>query len=220
MGIAWSHNETVVRVGAGIYHTDGQLDDQNLPISNTVDRYSFSNTSFPGLSYPLSPFLAYAESGGLGVISPRDLDRNRKDDAVAAWTASVQQSLPLKSVFTVSYLGNKATHVLTTTYTNLAIPPTNIVPYPAFGVVSWRGDAGNSTFEALQLNLRRTFQNGFLLSANYMWSHSINDGSIGGGESDTPQDSFCRACDKAMMCVSSSICPPCMRCRLEPASPT
>jgi hypothetical protein len=30
-----------------------------------------------------------------------------------------------------------------------------------------------------------------------MWSHSINDGSIGGGESDTPQNSFCRACDKA-----------------------
>jgi hypothetical protein len=38
---------------------------------------------------------------------------------------------------------------------------------------------------------------GFRLSANYMWSHSINDGSIGGGESDTPQDSFCRSCDKA-----------------------
>jgi len=30
-----------------------------------------------------------------------------------------------------------------------------------------------------------------------MWSHSINDDSIGGGDSDTPQDSFCRACDKA-----------------------
>jgi hypothetical protein len=30
-----------------------------------------------------------------------------------------------------------------------------------------------------------------------MWSHSINDGSIGGGESDTPQDSFCRSCEKA-----------------------
>jgi len=29
-----------------------------------------------------------------------------------------------------------------------------------------------------------------------MWSHSINDGSIGGGESDTPQDSFCRSCDR------------------------
>ncbi len=30
-----------------------------------------------------------------------------------------------------------------------------------------------------------------------MWSHSINDGSIDGGDSDTPQDSFCRSCDKA-----------------------
>lgn len=47
-----------------------------------------------------------------------------------------------------------------------------------------------------RLNLLRPFQNVVLLSANYTWSHSINDDSIGGGESDTAQDSFCRACDK------------------------
>ena len=76
-------------------------------------------------------------------------------------------------------------------------PQTGVAPYPAFGPVSWRGDEGNTTFHALQLNVRRAFQNGLLFSANYMWSHSINDGSIGGGESDTPQDSFCRSCDKA-----------------------
>jgi hypothetical protein len=196
IGIAWSHGSTVLRAGAGIYHTDGQLDDQNLPISNTVNRYSFNNVSFPGLSFPLIPFLTYAQSGGLGVVSPRDLDRNRKDNYVAAWTLSLQQSLPAGFVATLSYLGNKGTDVLTTTYTNLAVPPSNIVPYPAFGAVSWRGDVGNSTFEAMQLNVRRAFHNGFLLSSNYMWSHSINDGSIGGGDSDTPQNSFCRSCDK------------------------
>jgi hypothetical protein len=196
LGIAWSLGNTVVRAGGGIYHTDGQEDDQNLPISNTVDRYSFSNTAFPGLSYPLTPFLIYAENGGLGVVSPRDLDRNRKDMYVAAWTASVQQQLPLKIVGTATYLGNKGTNVLTTTYTNLVNPATGVAPYPAFGQVSWRGDVGNSTFEGLQLNARRAFQNGFLLTSNYMWSHSINDGSIGGGESDTPQNSFCRSCDK------------------------
>jgi hypothetical protein len=76
-------------------------------------------------------------------------------------------------------------------------PITGAVPHPAFGPVSWRGDVGNSTFEGLQLNARRAFQNALLLSANYLWSHSINDGSIGGGESDTPQNSFCRSCDKA-----------------------
>ena len=197
IGIAWSHEGTVVRLGAGIYHTDGQADDQNLPISNTVNRYSFNNVSFPGLSYPLDPFLSYAQNGGLGVVSPRDLDRNRKDDYVAAWTLSLQRTLPLGFVATANYLGNKGTDVLTTTYTNLAAPPGNVVPHPAFGVVSWRGDVGNSTFEAFQFNLRRAYQNGFLLSANYMWSHSINDGSIGGGDSDNPQNSFCRSCDKA-----------------------
>ena len=197
LGIAWAHGDTVLRAGAGIYHTDGQEDDQNLPISNTVDRYSFSNISFPTLSFPLTPFLQYAEAGGLGVVSPRDLDRNRKDDYVSAWTASIQRKLPWNIIGTTAYLGNKGTHVLTTTYVNLLNPRTGVAPYPAFGPVSWRGDAGNSTFHALQLGARRAFHNGFLLSANYMWSHSINDGSIGGGESDTPQDSFCRSCDKA-----------------------
>ncbi len=196
LSIAYSRGNTVFRLGAGIYHTDGQIDDQNLPISNTVDRYSFTDTSFPGLSYPLTPFLTYAENGGLGVISPRDLDRNRKDDYVAAWTASIQQKLPWSLLGTVSYLGNKSTDVLTTTYVNLVDPATGVRPYPDFGSVSWRGDVGNATFEALQMNVRRAFQNGVLLSSNYMWSHSINDGSIGGGESDTPQNSFCRACDK------------------------
>jgi hypothetical protein len=145
----------------------------------------------------LTPFLTYAENGGLGVVSPRDLDRNRKDDYVAAWTASIQQKLPWNVLGTISYLGNKGTDVLTTTYVNLVDPATGVRPFPQFGSVSWRGDVGNSTFEALQLNVRRAYQSGILLSANYMWSHSINDDSIGGGESDTPQDSFCRSCDKA-----------------------
>src|SRR5579871_5319868 len=199
VGVAWSHGDTVFRAGGGLYHTDGQLDDQNLPISNTVSAYSFNsaNKAFAGLSYPLTPFLAYAEAGGLGVVSPRDLDRNRKDAYVAAWTASIQRKLPGNIIGTATYLGNKGTDVLTTTYTNLINPQTGVAPYPAFGPVSWRGDVGNSTFHALQLNVRRAFRNGMLFSANYMWSHSINDGSIGGGESDTPQNSFCRACDKA-----------------------
>src|SRR5208337_1739828 len=55
----------------------------------------------------------------------------------------------------------------------------------------------NSTFHALQVNVRREFVKGWLLSANYMASHSINDDGIGGGESDTPQNVFCRACEKA-----------------------
>ena len=84
--------------------------------------------------------LAYAEAGGLGVVTPRDLDRNRKDDYVASWTASVQQKLPFNILGTISYLGNKGTDALTTTYTNLVNPLTGVAPYPAFGPITWRGD--------------------------------------------------------------------------------
>jgi hypothetical protein len=193
VGVAWAFGKMVLRAGGGIYHSDGQEDDQNLPISNDYTRYSLTAAGSPGLSYPLSPFLAATA----GVVSPRLLDRNRKDMYVSAWTASLQQELGKGLVGTATYLGNKGTNLLTTTYVNVLDPATGLRPYPAFGVVAWRGNTSNSTFHALQYNVRRAFNHGWLLSANYMWSHSINDGGIGGGESDTIQDVFCRACDKA-----------------------
>ncbi len=193
LGVAWAFGKSVLRAGGGIYHSDGQEDDQNLPISNDYTRYSLTAIGSPGLSFPLTPFLAATS----GVVSPRLLDRNRKDMYVAAWTASFQQQFAGGLVGTATYLGNKGTNLLTTTYVNVLDPATGLRPYPAFGVVAWRGNTSNSTFHALQYNVRRAFNNGWLVSANYMWSHSINDGSIGGGESDTVQDVFCRACDKA-----------------------
>jgi len=193
LGVAWAHGKTVLRAGAGIYHSDGQEDDQNLPIENDVLRYTLSSVASHGLSYPINSFLANTE----GIVTPRDLYRHRKDMYVAAWTASIQRELPWNVVGTASYLGNKGTNILTTTFTNTINPVTGVAPYPEFGVVSWRGNDSNSTFHALQLNGGRQFQNGWLFSANYMWSHSINDDGIGGGESDTPQNVFCRACEKA-----------------------
>jgi len=133
----------------------------------------------------------------VGIVTPRDLYRHRKDMYVASWTASVQRTLPGSLVATASYLGNKGTNILTTTDVNTISQVTGVQPYPQFGVVSWRGNDSNSTFHALQINARRAFQKGWLLSANYMWSHSINDDGIGGGESDTPQNVLCRACEKA-----------------------
>jgi outer membrane receptor protein involved in Fe transport len=58
--------KTVLRGGFGLYHGDGQLDDQNLPINNEVGRYSLSAKTIPNLSYPVTPFL-----NGPGTVSPR-----------------------------------------------------------------------------------------------------------------------------------------------------
>ena len=198
IAFAWApraQGSTVIRAGFGMYHEDGQLDDQNLPISNEVYSYSLSNKTIPNLSYPIDPFLADTT----GVISPRDDDRRRKDTFVTQWGLSVQQSLPADFVGTVSYVGSKGSHLLTLSEVNVVDPLTGTRPYPNFGQVDWRGNMNNSNYNGLSLSLKRSFSRGLLLSANYMWSHEIDDGSNGSGDGDSlvAQNVACQACERA-----------------------
>jgi Carboxypeptidase regulatory-like domain/TonB dependent receptor len=199
VAFAWAptllHGNTVVRAGFGIYHEDGQLDDQNVPESNEVMSFSLTQKAVPGLQYPVEPFLA----GAVGVISPSAMQRNRDDMYVTQWGVSIQQSLPVSLVGTLSYVGSKGTHLLTLSYVNLIDPVTGLRPYPAFGQISWRGNESNSSYQGLQSSVQRTFRNGLLFSLNYAWSHEIDNGSMGSGDGDslTPEIVGCPACDRA-----------------------
>jgi hypothetical protein len=198
LAFAWSppnHSLTVLRAGFGLYHEDGQLDDQNLPNSNEVSAYSLSNSTIPNLTYPIDPFLADTP----GIISPRDDDRRRKDTYVTQWGLSVQQGLPADFVGTVSYIGTKGTNLLTLSEVNVINPLTGTRPYPAFGEVSWRGNKNNSNYEGLSVAVKRSFSRGLLLQANYMWSHEIDDGSNGSGDGDSlvAQNVACQPCERA-----------------------
>jgi Carboxypeptidase regulatory-like domain len=198
IALAWSpggSGQTVIRGGFGMYHEDGQLDDQNLPISNEVYAYSLSNKTIPNLSYPIAPFLANTP----GIVSPRDDDRRRKDTYVTQWGVSVKQQLPADFVWTISYVGTQGTYLLTLSEVNVADPATGLRPYPDFGQVSWRGNKDSSSYQGLSVSLKRSFSNGFLFSANYMWSHEIDDGSDGSGDGDSlvPQNVACPKCERA-----------------------
>jgi len=198
VAVAWSptkNGRSVIRAGYGIYHEDGQLDDQNLPTSNEVFAYSLTNKTVPDLSYPITPFLADTT----GIISPRDDDRRRKDTYVEQWGLSVQQQLPADFVGTASYVGSQGVHLLTLSEVNVVNPATGTRPYPDFGEVSWRGNKDNSNFNAFSLALKRSFSRGFLLAANYMWSHEIDDGSNGSGDGDSlvPENVACQRCERA-----------------------
>ena len=199
VAFAWAptalRGRTVVRSGFGIYHGDGQMEDQNLPASNDVAAYALGSKQIPGLAYPIAPFLGTAQ----GTLSPRAQNRNRKDEYASQWGISIQQELPGRVIGTVGYSGNKGTDLQTITYANVADPVTGRIPYPQYGQVQYRTNDSNSTFHALQLSARRTLHGGLLAGANYMWSHAINDGSLGGGETDaiSPENVFCRACERA-----------------------
>lgn len=197
IAVAWLPNalrgNTVLRAGFGIYHGDGQLDDQNLPIANEVQRYSLSSTNTPALSFPIDPFLATTP----GIVSPRDMDRLRKDMYVMQWGTSIQQAFGREWVATLGYTGSKGTHLLTTSYINLIDPVTGLRPYPNFGQVEYRGNLSAGNFNALQASVQRSFTNGFLFAAHYMWSHELDNGSLGGGEADFPQIASCMPCSYA-----------------------
>ena len=198
VAFAWAprrNERTVIRAGFGIYHEDGQLDDQNLPISNEVYAYSLSNKTIPNLSYPIEPFLADTT----GIVSPRADDRRRKDTYVEQWGLSVQRVLPADIVGTLSYVGSTGVYLLTLSQVNVVDPATGLRPYPGFGQVSWRGNKDNSSYQGLSAAVKRSFSHGFLLSANYMWSHEIDNGSDGSGDGDSlvPQNVACPACERA-----------------------
>lgn len=196
VSFAWSpgifKGATVLRAGFGLYHGDGQKDDQNLPINNEVGQYSLSLKSTPALSFPISPYL-----NGPGTVSARDDDRARKDSYDTEWGLSVQQALPFHFVNTLSYAGSKGTYLLTTSYVNLINPATGLRPYPAFGQVQWRGNSNSSSYHGLIEGLQRNFTRGLLVRANYTWSHEMDQDSTGGGDSDYPQNPACLACERA-----------------------
>lgn len=198
LAFAWApenNGKTLIRAGFGMYHEDGQLDDQNLPISNEVFAYSLSNKTIPNLNYPITPFL----SDTTGIVSPRAQDRQRKDTYVEQWGLSVQRELPADFVGTVSYVGSHGVHLLTLSEVNVVNAATGVRPYPNFGQVSWRGTTDSSSYNGFSVAVKRSFSRGLLFSANYMWSHELDDGSDGSGDGDSlvPQNVACPQCEWA-----------------------
>jgi hypothetical protein len=199
VAVSWSpgaSGQTVLRAGFGMYHEDGQLDDQNLPESNEVGAWSLTKCLGEPLTYPIDSS-CYS---GPGTISPQAQDRMRKDTYVEQWTASVQHAMPANFVSTFAYLGSHGVHLLTLSLVNMTDPATGQVPYPDFApAISWRGNRLSSSYNGFSTSLRRPFRNGLLVAANYMWSHSIDDGSNGSGDGDSQvaQNIACPACDRA-----------------------
>jgi hypothetical protein len=188
------HGRTVIRTGYGLYYGEAQLGDLTGPMNNITSRITLTSSQIPGLSYPVDPFIALGQSIG---NAPRALFRNRKNQRIGQWGFSIQQQLPAEMLLDVGYLGNKGTHMFTRTYTNAIDPATGLRPLPGFSLTDYKRMDGNSNFNALSVTLKRQFNSGWLLGANYLWSHSIDDAGTGGGEAVYPENITCRSCERA-----------------------
>ncbi|MFB3826682.1 MAG: carboxypeptidase regulatory-like domain-containing protein [Bryobacteraceae bacterium] len=197
VGLAWApkalKGKTVFRTGGGIYHGPGQVDDVNTALDNYVSNFSLTRNEAPGLSYPITPFLGLAREVG---VTPRSLQRDRRDLYSANWGFSVQQELAAGFVTQVAYSASVGKKLFARLDINRLDPVTRTRRLPTFGRIDEKRQDGNSNFNALQISLHRRVSRGLNWGTEYMWSHSINDNSVGAGEGARPQNSDCRACDR------------------------
>jgi hypothetical protein len=198
VALAWApeifHGKTVIRTGYGLYYGEAQLGDLTGPLNNITSRITLTSAQITGLTYPVDPFIALGQSIG---NAPKALFRNRKNEQIGQWGFSVQHELPAQMLLDVGYLGNKGTHMFTRTEANAIDPLTGTRPLAGFGLTDYKRMDGNSEFEALSVTLKRQFSSGWLLGANYLWSHSIDDAGTGGGEADYPENIACLECERA-----------------------
>ena len=198
LGLAWSpehfNGKTTIRTGFGIYYGANQNDDFSDPHESTATRLSLSSADLPNLSYPITPFLSQLQAQG---VSPKGIDRHRRDLYYENWDFVVEQRLPSNFVGQVGYVGSEGHRLFEGHAVNLLDPVSRKRPLPTFGQFNIKYNDGNSNFNALQGSLQRSFSSGWLWQTQYMWSHAITDSSVGAGESVSVQNASCRACDRS-----------------------
>jgi len=219
VALAWApgalNGKTVFRAGFGIYHGAAQNDDLNAGLESDTFRVKVNQSvalspAFEQTTPDLSSVTAQKQAS-----HPRALQReDRRDLYAETWGLTVEHELPQDFQFSVQYLGSRGVRLFSRGGVNLCTTPVTFNPvdgdcvrpldqfYPdpnnpdPFGSVDIKRDIGSSTYNALGVSLERRFSKGISFQSRYTWSHSINDGSVGGGESSGPENVSCLSCDK------------------------
>jgi hypothetical protein len=217
IAVAWApsalHGKTVVRAGFGIYHGAAQNDDLNAALESDTFRIKTTTAlqvtpAFEQTTPDLSGIAGLNKAGS----HPRSLQRQGRRDLYAeTWGLTVEHELPANFLFSTQYLGSRGVRLFSRGGVNLCTAPVTLNTvdgdcvrpldqyYPAgnpFSSVDIKRDIGASTYHALGVSLERRFTKGLSFQSRYTWSHSINDGSVGGGESNGPENVNCLSCDK------------------------
>ena len=195
---AFFNDQTVFRVGYGLFSGEAQLGDLIAPLSNLGQRITLTAAQLGTPSFPISPVLT---GQTLASNAPKGLYRNRVNEQISQWGVSVEQKFPFQMLSSIGLIGSHAAHLPQHTVLNVLDPVTRVAPLPAFGLIDYKQTSANSNFEGLVASLNRQLSSGLLYGVNYIWSHSTDDGAnVGnntGAETSFLQNVNCRVCDRA-----------------------
>jgi len=195
IGIAWSpfgKSTTVIRAGFGMYNelqdALGYRLDQNAPFNPT---FSIANLAVGKL-----PIVTGAPLPGKAKVVPGGVQPDLQTPTLISYSLRVQQQLTPNLAVTVGYVGSHGYHELVSLDANEPIPVCAAPPctaatatYPLgpggtkpplanpalANTFSWFSE-GNSSYNALLLDVNRRFSGGLSLRGVYTLSRTLDDG--------------------------------------------
>jgi hypothetical protein len=180
LGVSFSpfaSGKTAIRAGVGLHRS--LLDN----LDYRLDQAAPFNTT---LAYSGVP-IANPTGGTAGLISPSNVQPDIQTPAVVSYSLKIEQQIAPNTTLTVGYIGSHGYHQIlsedqnepafTTLSNGTIFYPTTTKANPLVAnTTSWVSQ-GESNYNGLELDLRRSFAHGLQLRANYTFSRNLDNGS-------------------------------------------
>ena len=179
------HPNTVLRAGGGRY----------------VQRLGITDNVFTGGNAPFQPSetVSLGKADAPGGVGANNFPFNYSSQAynypspeAYNWNVTVEQELQALGTLTMAYAGRRGLHLeeilninqlpIGTTFlpANNGVKTDALRPYKGFSNINQATNGGASSYNSLQMNLRRRLTKGLLFGVAYTWSKSLDFGSSNG----------------------------------------
>ena len=177
VGLAWDlfgDGTTALRAGYGLYFNTNNHQNLIVTVTNppATPRPVIINPTFPNPPFDRA-----------GAISIRPVQYDLENPRVHVYNANVQRELWWDTTVMVGYAGSRGRHLLRSSDVNLAQPTGTLNGGPfiaagtprmnrAFSTIELKSSDGESWYNALIVDVRRRFAQGFSLQSSYTLSKS------------------------------------------------
>jgi hypothetical protein len=188
LGLAWDvrgNGKTAIRAGAAVLYDLANLD---VGTGNGAQPPFSSSSKATGGTFVVP--LTFA--GSVASNSPITMQYNLKQSKLYTWNLTVEQQLLSSIALSVSYVGSRGVHLIALQEGNPNAPapcPAGISCFdglywpatakrinPVWASVEDIGSFSDSTYNALQVSLRKQMSRGLQFQSSYTWSKLLDNG--------------------------------------------